>query len=587
MVRDDFNDVLDSVFHIPDYDGTSKVIPLNEAIHRHVKPGMTLHVGRGVGAAVCELMRQFYDTDPGFTLVMSMAWDHVPNLIHCGLVKRVIASNCALHDTTPAPNPIMQRAFKDKSVVFENWTLLTHVLMHIAGAMGVGFFPTKSIIASSMANKNSDSFKIIDDPFGSGKKIGLVKAINPDVAFVHAWAADPHGNIFLPRPDAESTWGARASKGVVATVERMVSTDFLREHASMVRIPGYMVNSVSVAPFGAHPTSMANAGVTEFPAYAEDHDFLNELNRASKNRDALDAWIKHWVLDCRDHRDYLRKLGPEGLSALRGKAAPDAWEHDLAAIIDSIPISQECNATEFMVIAAAREMAEKAMQSDCRTILAGVGVSALAAWVAYYLLRQRGHDAEVMVGYGLFGYAPRPAHPAQDNFHNILTCKMLCDTFETYGVYVGSDSNSCLAAVGAGQVDKHGNTNSTEIGELFLAGSGGANDACSTAREIVVVVNQSPRRFVDRVPYITCPGHRVGTLVSSMGVFEKPGGEFMLSKYFPNPKLTGKEECIRAVRENCGWELKVSPQIQEASPPTSEELKILRLLDPRQEFTAP
>lgn len=585
----EFDDVLESVFRLPAYEGTSKVMPLEEALRRYVKPSMTLHIGRGAGAATCEILRQFYGKNPAFTIVMSMVWDHVPSLIHCGLVKKVISSNCTQHNTAPAPNPIIQRAFKDRSVAFENWSLLTHVLMLVGGAMGVGFFPTKSIIGSSMAEENADSFKVIDDPFGSGKKIGLIKAVNPDISIIHAWAADPYGNILMPPPDAEGVWGAKASRsGVIATVEQIVSTDFLREHSPLVRIPGYMVNSVSVVSFGAHPESMSNDGVKEFIPYAEDHDFLDEQNKAAKKPDTFDAWLKDWVFGCRDHRDYLRRLGAERLSALRGKAAPDAWQHDLEALVESIPASEEYNPTEFMVIAAAREMMRRIRESGCRTILAGIGVSALASWVAYYQLRQQGYDVELMVGFGFFGYAPRPAHPAQDSFHNILTCKMLTDTFDVYGVFVGSDYNKALAAVGAGQIDKHGNINSTKIGDIFLTGTGGANDACSTAQEIVAVVNQSTRRFVDKVSYVSCPGHRIQTLVSNMGVFEKQGGdEFILTQYLPNSKLTSKQEAIRTVKENCSWDLKVSAQIREASPPTLEELKIVRLLDPRQEFTAP
>ncbi len=50
----------------------------------------------------------------------------------------------------PGPNPILSRAYSEGSVEIENWTQLTIVLRFIAGAMGVPFFPTKSISGSSM-----------------------------------------------------------------------------------------------------------------------------------------------------------------------------------------------------------------------------------------------------------------------------------------------------------------------------------------------------------------------------------------------------------------------------------------------------
>ncbi|MBI2907256.1 MAG: hypothetical protein HYX92_06325 [Chloroflexi bacterium] len=583
-----FDDVLERVFRLPEYDGINKVIPLSQAIRDYVKPGMTLHIGRGVGAAVCELVRQFYGQKPAFTLAMSCPWDHVPSLIHCGMVSKLVASNCGVHNTSPGPNPIIQRAFKDKSVLFENWSLLTHVLMLMAGAMGIGFFPTRSIIGSTMAEDNKDSFKVIDDPFGSSKKIGLVKAINPDISIIHALAADPNGNLFLPRAEAETIWGAKASRGgVIATVEQIVSTDFIRENSPMVRIPSYMVNSVSVAAFGAHPASLPVGPAKQLAGYAEDHGFLAVQNSAAKMVETYDAWLKEWVLDCGDHDDYLRKLGGGRLAELRGKTTPDSWERDLAGLTDSMNATDECNTTEFMVVAAAREMARRVKRSGLRTILSGIGVSALASWVAYYLLRKEGYDAELVVGFGFYGFAPRPANPAVDAFHHITTSKILLDTFESYSVYVGSDFNKCLGAVGAGQIDKWGNINSTRIGEYFLAGSGGGNDLASTAQEVVAVVAQSPRRFVDEVSYVTCPGNRIGALVSDMGVFEKAGDEFVLTRYFPTPQISAREDAIRAVKEKCGWELKVSDNVVESARPTIEELKIVRLLDPRQEFTAP
>jgi len=44
-----------------------------------------------------------------------------------------------------------------------------------------------------------------------------------------------------------------SQKGIIATVEKIVSTEFIREHSSFVSVPAYFVKSVSVVPFGAHP----------------------------------------------------------------------------------------------------------------------------------------------------------------------------------------------------------------------------------------------------------------------------------------------------------------------------------------------
>ena len=59
----------------------------------------------------------------------------------------------------------------------------------------------------------------------------------------------------------------------------------------------------------------------------------------------------------------------------------------------------------------------------------------------------------------------------------------------------------------------------------FIVGSGGANDIASAAQETMVVIKQRREAFVDRVAYITCPGERIRTVISTVGRYEKRGGE--------------------------------------------------------------
>jgi acyl CoA:acetate/3-ketoacid CoA transferase beta subunit len=96
------------------------------------------------------------------------------------------------------------------------------------------------------------------------------------------------------------------------------------------------------------------------------------------------------------------------------------------------------------------------------------------------------------------------------------------------------------------------------------------------------VINQSKARFLDKVSYITSDGAKIKTLVSSLGVFEKLGEdkEFSLTGCLPIRKFPSLEEKIRNIKENCGWELKVSTKVAEIAPPTWEELMTLRIIDP-------
>ena len=161
---------------------------------------------------------------------------------------------------------------------------------------------------------------------------------------------------------------------------------------------------------------------------------------------------------------------------------------------------------------------------------------------------------------------------------------MLTDTLDTLGVFTCGATNRCIGVLGGGQIDKFGNINSHWMSDdVYVTGSGGANDVATGAQETMVIMQQSRHRFLAQVPFITAPGDRVKTLVSSMGVFEKPadGREFILTKYFTNQGGASAGDVIGKIKENCGWELKVAPKPQKVALPTPEELRLLRVFDPQ------
>src|SRR5258706_5258535 len=123
---------------------------------------------------------------------------------------------------------------------------------------------------------------------------------------------------------------------------------------------------------------------------------------------------------------------------------------------------------------------------------------------------------------GLAGYWPRPGEPMLFNQRNFPTCTMLADIDATLSMVIGGAHARSLGSMGAAQVDRFGNINSTLIpGETLLMGSGGANDVATCATETVLVVAPSRERFLDRVPYTTAPGDRVTAVVSTLGVYRK------------------------------------------------------------------
>ena len=585
METEELKAFLNSRFRLPVVEGEDKTCSLDEAIKKHVKRGMSISfAGRG-GALINQLVKEFWGKNPEFVIINNGITATVLALIHGRLARKIIASYIGDVYPSPGPNPVAQKAYLSGAVEFENWTMLTIPQRLLAGAMGWSVIPTRSIVGSSMEEENKESFAVINDPFVPGEKIGLMRALRPDIALVHGTAADRCGNTIITYPLAADAFGAwAAQQGVIVSAEKIVPTEYIRRHSHLVRIPSYMVKAVCEVPYGAHPAGMPDCGLPGFEHYFEDYDFLTETREASRDEQKFSEWIKYWVLDCRDYNHYLAKLGRDRLLYLKGKAHSDSWKDETVAEMPNLDFNREPNAPEKMVVTAARVINDRFRAGGYKTILAGVGLSHLACWLATYKLKEQGYEADLMAEIGMFGHLPRASDPFIFSYHNMHTCKILNNNETMLGVFVGGSSNQCLGVLGGGQIDKYGNGNSTKLpGIGYLVGSGGANDIANGNRETIVVINSGKQRLVEKVPYITFSGKNVTTLVTDVGVFEKIGGEetFTLTAYIPSePKQTAKE-AIAGIRNKVGWDLKVSPDLKEAQPAAREEVTLLRLFDPK------
>ena len=585
-----FNSLLETIFRLEEREGPDKVKDLRDSIRHYIKPKMKLHLSSSYyypNAIINEIIRQFWGKKPDFTLITKGINLNTINFLIDGLVNKVITTFHGNVYPVPQPNPAITKVYKENRVMIEDWSLYSFTQRLMAGALGLGFIPTNSIIGSSMAEENQGAFKFIDDPFG-GESKGVLKALNPDISILHGWAADPYGNTIVLPPYGTLPWGAMASrKGVLVTVERIVSTDFIRRYSHFVILPGHFVRSVSLVPFGAHPQGMSNLGIEEFDTYEWDYEFIDDFQKATRKPENHQRWIKRWVLDCNSQEDYLKKLGDKKILFLKGKSHSDSWIQELRSLENEISPIQQYTPIEMMTVSASRKLKEKVIQNSYNVILSGAGTANLAAWMGYYQLKEEGHYVNLAAEMGFLGYAPRPVDPFIFSFKNLPSCKMLTDVVNVLGIFVGGSNNRCIGSLGAGQIDKYGNINSTKISnKLYLTGSGGSNDVASSAAETIVTIEQSADRFVERVSYITCPGDRVKTLISSMGIFEKLGNdnEFTLTQYFPDPVLSSSQKIIEKIRHNCGWDLKISEDLNEVPPPIQKELEILRLFDPKGYF---
>jgi len=552
-------------------------VTLEDAVAHHVRPGDTVQMLCGHSrwtAAAREMARQHWGQDAGFTLVM-LSLSSLGALFFRGQMLRKVVTTYS-GDTFPTytPNPIFQEAYSSGAVEVEHWSILTFTQRLEAAARGLPAVVTGSLQGSSMAS-NAD-FTVADTSFGP---VGLLAPLTPDVTLVHGAVADQEGNVALSEPLLEGVWGAWAARrGVVATVERVVER--LDGLGHRVKIPAHRVLAVVEAPFGAHPGGLY-APQIPVSSYGEDIGFWSEVRVAT--RQDFDAWARHWVLEPATQDEYLGRLGRERLDWLSSRTDPESWREDAEAhpvdALEAVPPSRWEHAAAY----GARELEAVADAQHADAVLAGAGVANLAAWVAVARARAGGSAIRLTAELGLWGYTPTPADPYIFNHRVFPGSPLLADASTVLGMVVGGPGTRTIACLGAAQVDRDGNLNSTLVpGGPFLVGSGGANDVASRAAACVVVALARPDRLVERVGYITSPGQRVTSVVTDLGVLRRLDGTLRIAAV---PSGAGPvAERVRAMVGACGWDVDVATSVNELESVTTDEVLALRRYDPERLF---
>ena len=511
---------------------------------------------------------------PGFTLAMVSLSSLGALFFAGGMVRRVVTTYSGDIFPTFTPNPIFQKAYASGAVEVEHWSILTYAQRLEAAARGLPAVVTGSIEGSSMAS--NDAYRCVDTDFGP---VGLLAPLVPDVTLVHGAVADVHGNVAMSEPLLEGPWPAWAARrGVIATVEAVV--DDLTGLGTRVKIPAHRVLAVVEAPFGAHPGGVYAPGLPA-RSYGEDIPFWSEARARPPGPTSRD-WAKRWALEPATHEDYLGTTRSGAARASRGTHRPG-----VLAPRRRRP-SRRCRpAGERLGVRrrriGARELLSTVHAVGADAVLAGAGVANLAAWVAVDRARAAGSAVELTAELGMFGYHPTPADPYIFNHRVFPTTAMLADTSIVLGMVVGGPGTRTVACLGAAQVDRHGNLNSTTIpGGPFLVGSGGANDVASRADACVVVSLARPQRLVADVGYVTSPGRNVIAVVTDLGVLRRVDGVLRLAAVPSGPDPLAQR--VQVLQAACGWDVEVNRQVEELAPVETDEVMALRWYDPERLF---
>jgi hypothetical protein len=167
-------------------------------------------------------------------------------------------------------------------VPFTEFTGLGLLIGLEAQGRGMPFLPYRGPFGSDLPGKYPDIYSTTTCPF-TGEELTAVRALQPDVAIVHALRADAEGNAQWDGTSGPDVEMAKAAKRVIVTCEEVVDRDVIVANAHMTKLPGYYVHAVIEAPFGAHPTS-------HVPRYAMDAWELMAY-AAAAGSDSFDEYV--------------------------------------------------------------------------------------------------------------------------------------------------------------------------------------------------------------------------------------------------------------------------------------------------------
>ncbi|TDD16841.1 CoA-transferase subunit beta [Kribbella turkmenica] len=251
-------------------------------------------------------------------------------------------------------------------------------------------------------------------------------------------------------------------------------------------------------------------------------------------------------------------------------------------------MSDSWESADMMNVAAAREL------HDGDVCLVGVGPPNLAANLA-----RRTHAPACRLVYesGAIDARPRrlPLSIGDDDL--AATATAVVSVPEMFNYWVGAGRID-VGFLGAAQIDRFGNLNTTVIGDhdnprTRLPGAGGAPEIAASAGRVIVIVKQSPRTFVEQVDFVSSVGYGPTgrerrargagptLVITDHGVLEPDPDTNELTLTRLHPGVT-----VEQARQATGWALKVADSIKQVDPPTAAELTALRRLRNREPVDA-
>jgi glutaconate CoA-transferase, subunit B len=252
---------------------------------------------------------------------------------------------------------------------------------------------------------------------------------------------------------------------------------------------------------------------------------------------------------------------------------------------------QTHTAAELLTILSARQL------SDGQVVFAGVGIPLLAATLAQ---RLRCPGLTILFEGGVIGAFVEPGRlpPTTNDQRCTKRANMVLGSADV--LLLLQRGYVDVGFMSGAQVDQYGNLNSSFIGDpakpkTRLPGTGGGNDIASLA-QMIVAMKHEKRRFVEHVDFVTSPGFLRGgdtrrasglvtggvfRVVTDLAVFGFDPERRRMQVITLNPGVSREQ-----LQDNTGFALEFAPHLGVTEPPTDQELRLVRELDPERLYTA-
>ncbi len=282
----------------------NKVVNMREAIASLVFDGDTLVI-EGFTHLICfaaahEIIRQGKKDLTLARLTPDLIYDQ---MLAAGCAKKLIfswAGNPGVGSLHAFRRLVEPKANAPKpSFEIEEYSHFGMVARFQAGASNLPFWPLRNYMGTDIPTANP-LIRTVSCPF-TGETLAAVPALRPDVTVVHAQRADASGNAQVWGLLGVQKEAAFASKRVLVVAEELVDESVIRADPNRTLIPGNIVSSVVVEPWGAHPSYAQGY-------YDRDNDFYVKWDEIARTEEGLKAYLDEYVYGVKDRANYMEKL---------------------------------------------------------------------------------------------------------------------------------------------------------------------------------------------------------------------------------------------------------------------------------------